>query len=67
MKKKSDNNKKQKPIFHDDLDGFDIKVNAFGEIESSFTVDRLNTFLNKEVEDKKLKDLDPRDSAQEEE
>lgn len=48
--------KDKKPKVHKDLEGFDIKINSSGEIESSFTIDQLNEFLNKEVVDKKLKD-----------
>lgn len=51
----SDKNKKD-PKTHDDLKGFDIKINEFGEIISSYSVDKLNDFLDENVEDKKLKD-----------
>ena len=44
MAKKKDNNKK--PEVHDELKGFDIKINEFGEIVSSFDVDKINTFLD---------------------
>ena len=54
--KKSKN--KQKPKVHKELDGFNIKVNSSGEIESTYSIDELNKFLNKNVEDKKLKDRD---------
>lgn len=47
--------KKKAPEVHDELDGFNIKINAFGEITSSMDVDKLNEFLNENVEDKKLK------------
>lgn len=50
-KKKS---KKGDPEVHKDLKGFDIKINEFGEITSNFNVDKLNNFLNENVEDKKL-------------
>ncbi len=63
MAKKKDNNKK--PEVHDELKGFDIKINEFGEIVSSFGVDKINSFLDENVEDKKLKDLSS--SADEEE
>lgn len=46
--------KKGKPSVHDDLKGFDIRINALGEMESSFAVDKINAFLNDNVEDKKL-------------
>ena len=46
--------KKGTPEAHDELKGFDIQINEFGEIVSTIAVDRLNTFLNKNVQDKKL-------------
>lgn len=47
---------KGKPEVHDDLKGFDIKINEFGEITSNVKVDQLNEFLDENVEDKKLVD-----------
>lgn len=38
------------------LKGFEIKINEFGEITSELKVDKINAFLNENVEDKKLKD-----------
>ena len=61
---------KGKPEVHDDLKGFDIKINEFGEIVSNVKVDKLNEFLDENVEDKKFADReDPVDSthSQEEE
>jgi hypothetical protein len=53
----ADNNKNNKdPKTHDDLKGFDIKINEFGEIVSSYSVEKLNSFLDENVEDKKLKE-----------
>lgn len=45
------------PEVHEDLRGFDIKINKLGEIKGNFDIDQLNSFLNREVEDKKLKHL----------
>ncbi len=53
-KKGTDLPKGHRPPFHESLKGFDIRVNAFGEMESTFEIDKLNDFLNKEVHDKKL-------------
>jgi len=53
-KKNIETPKSSRPSFHESLKGFDIKVNSFGEMESSFEIDRINEFLNKEVHDKKL-------------
>ncbi len=52
-KKKS---KKEKPAVHGELKGFDIKINAFGEITSNLNIERLNEFLNEKVDDKKLRE-----------
>lgn len=54
-----------KPDVHKELKGFDIKINEFGEIVSNFEIDKLNTFLDENVEDKKL--VDREDSNSEEE
>ena len=48
------NEKKQKPNVHEALDGFNIKINAFGEMETTIPIEKLNAFLNENVEDKKL-------------
>lgn len=53
-KKKSD----KKPKVHEELEGFDIKINENGEVESNLSIDELNKFLDKNVEDKKFKDID---------
>lgn len=56
--------KKEKAKVHVDLDGFELKIDSFGEIKSSLPVDELNKFLNKNVEDKKLKDRDDLDKPE---
>ncbi|MBX2844028.1 MAG: hypothetical protein KTR26_19815 [Flammeovirgaceae bacterium] len=48
----------RKPKVHKDLEGFNITVNKSGEIESTYSIDELNKFLNKKVDDKKLRDRD---------
>lgn len=57
--------KKGIPEAHEELKGFDIRINEFGQIISTMPVDRLNRFLNENVEDKKLKDLDRLTSEEE--
>jgi hypothetical protein len=47
-KKKEEKPKPGKSAFHEGLEGFDIKVNSFGQMESTFEIDKLNQFLNKE-------------------
>ncbi len=60
-KKKS---RKGKPEVHKELEGFDIRINEFGEIITSFQVDKINAFLDENVQDKKLKAAE--DQAEEE-
>ena len=55
-KKKDLDPKPSRKPFHDKLEGFDIKVNAFGEIKTSFDIDKINKFLDEEVDDKKIDD-----------
>jgi hypothetical protein len=56
MGRKKKNNEKAE--IHEELKGFDIKINEFGEIKTNFSIDKLNDFLDDNVEDKKLKDRD---------
>ena len=49
---------KGKPEVHKDLEGMEISINEFGEIKSSINIDKLNNFLNDNVDDKKLVDRD---------
>lgn len=44
------------PKVNPELEGFKMNIDSFGEISSSFSIDKINEFLNKNVEDKKLKD-----------
>jgi hypothetical protein len=46
-----------KPEVHEELAGFEMRINEFGEIVTNTSVDKLNRFLNAHVEDKKFKDL----------
>jgi hypothetical protein len=66
MSKEKDESDK-KPKVNPKLEGFDVKINRFGEIKTSFDIDKINSFLNKEVEDKKLKDRDDLDFNNKEE
>ncbi len=55
---KSKNNQSEKNN-NENLKGFDIKVNEFGEIITSHKIDEINEFLDENVKDKKLeKDID---------
>jgi hypothetical protein len=59
MTKKSDTPKKYvkikpKPRVHKDLDGLEVSIDTFGEIRSNMNIEKINEFLNKNVDDKKL-------------
>lgn len=43
------------PDVHPDLKGFDVQLNRFGEVDMTISVDELNNFLDREVDDPKLK------------
>ncbi|MEO1434585.1 MAG: hypothetical protein AAFV80_03560 [Bacteroidota bacterium] len=58
--------KKDQPKVHDELKGFEIKINEFGEIITNTDIDKLNDFLDKNVDDKKLRDLKPDEPIEEE-
>lgn len=50
--------KKRKPKVHKDLDGFEVSINQFGELNSNMDIEKINEFLNKNVDDKKLAERD---------
>ncbi|MEX2231879.1 MAG: hypothetical protein WD824_06955 [Cyclobacteriaceae bacterium] len=56
MTKHRNTNKRNtpKPRVHKDLQGFDIAIDTFGEIKSNMNIEKINEFLNKNVDDKKL-------------
>ena len=55
-KNKKSGSKEEKPKVHEDLEGFNIEIDSFGELKSTIDISKINTFLNKNVEDKKLKE-----------
>lgn len=59
------NPKKDNPKVHKNLEGFNIKINSFGEIESNLNTEKLNEFLDENMEGKEVED--PKDGWQEEE
>jgi hypothetical protein len=64
MTKKSKPEKKpatKKPRVHKDLDGFEVSINQFGELKSNMDIEKINAFLDKNVDDKKLAERDDYD------
>ena len=48
MKKEETNDQEKKK------EGFQIRINKFGQVELNQEIDKLNNFLNENVDDKKL-------------
>ena len=48
----------KKPKVNKELEGFDVKIDSFGQLKSSLEIDKINKFLNQNVDDKKLRDRD---------
>lgn len=61
-KKKEKKENKDKPApkarVHEDLTGFEVSINEFGEIKGNMNIEKINEFLNKNVDDKKLLERD---------
>ena len=47
---------KDKAKINPDLDGLSVNINSLGEVVTSYDIDKLNQFLNENVDDKKLRD-----------
>jgi hypothetical protein len=47
--------KKEVPEENKNLPGFDIHINSFGEVQSTYDIENVNAFLNENLADKKLK------------
>jgi len=50
----ANNQRSRKIKAHPELGKFDVSVSSFGEIERTINIDNINSFLNKNVPDKKL-------------
>jgi hypothetical protein len=53
---------KPKPKVHKELQGFDVSIDTFGEIRSNMDIEKINEFLNKNVDDKKLAEREDYDN-----
>lgn len=50
--------KQGKPRVHKDLEGLEVSINQFGELKTNMDIEKINEFLDKNVEDKKLEERD---------
>lgn len=57
MSRKKDK-RSEKPQVNEELDGFDIQINEFGEIVATYDIKKLNNFLDEKVDDKKFRGID---------
>ncbi len=58
-KGKEGKSKKQgKPRVHQALKGFEVSIDTFGELKSNLPIEKLNQFLDENVDDKKLAERD---------
>jgi hypothetical protein len=64
--KKDEKKRKGAPKVNPELEGFDIRINSFGEISSTYEIDKINEFLNKHVDDKKLRERNEEDDRDKE-
>lgn len=60
MVKKDKPNEKPAEV-HEDLAGFDIKIDTFGQMDRNTSVERLRNFLDKQMDDKRI----PKDAEEE--
>ena len=56
-KKQSD----EKPKVASELEGLEVSIDPFSEIKNTLSIEKINEFLNKNVDDKKLRDRDDLD------
>lgn len=66
-KKESSSSKKQgKPRVHKELSGFEVSIDQFGELTSNMKIEKINAFLNKNVDDKKLLEREEKERSKKE-
>ena len=62
LKEDRPSRKQGKPRVHKDLDGFEVSIGQFGELKSNMDIEKINEFLNKNVDDKKFLERDTEQS-----
>ena len=68
IKKEIKMNKKdnKKAKVHPELEGLEVFIDEFGEIKTNYDIDKINEFLNKHVDDKKLRNRNEDDLEEKE-
>ena len=54
MSNKKKDNIENKPKVHKDLGDFEFKIDSLGEVSSNLNIDKINAFLDDNVEEKKI-------------
>ncbi len=63
-KKENKSSKKQgKPRVHKELSGFEVSIDQFGELKSNMNIEKINSFLDENVDDKKLREKEEKENA----
>lgn len=68
-KKQRKPSEREKPKVNPELEGLDIIIDSLGEIKTNYNIDAINKFLNRHVDDKKLRgrdDIDRGDARKDE-
>lgn len=66
MSNKNQSKKQGKPKVHKDLKGFEISIDQFGELKSNMKIEKINSFLNDHVDDKKLLEKEEKEKQKKE-
>ncbi|OJJ23237.1 hypothetical protein BKI52_02460 [marine bacterium AO1-C] len=63
----SNEKKRKKAKVNPELDGLNVEIDTFGEIKFNYNIDKINDFLDKTVDDKKLRNKPSKNDESEEE
>ena len=53
----------KKPKVHKELKGLEMSIDSFGEIKTTLNIENINAFLDKHVDDKKLREKEEKELA----
>lgn len=54
MAKKKSPRKEEQAEVHEELKGFNIRIDPFGQLESNHSIDEIKEFLDSKIDDKKI-------------
>jgi len=53
----------KRPKVHKELKGLEMSIDSFGEIKTTLNIENINAFLDKHVDDKKLREKEEKELA----